>query len=157
MSTFDVNSFASMTITESNSTRMAPVPEGEYNAVILGPFNDQGKSGLRTTSKGSLILDVQWQIDDAAAAEATGVKNPTVRQSVFLDTTPAGGLDMGPGKNTGLGRLREALGQNQKGTPWTMNNIIGSVARIRVSHRIVRDEATGEENIYADVKGVTKA
>jgi hypothetical protein len=52
--------------------------------------------------------------------------------------------------------VREALGQNQNGQPWSFGMLVGQVAKINITQRIVRDEATGEDNIYADVKGVTK-
>ena len=154
---FDPNQFATTSVKEANDTKTIPIPAGEYTGVVQGPMNEKGKTGFRSTPKGQLLLDVVWMVDDENAAKVTGIKTPTVRQSVFLDTTSEGGLDMGPGRNVGLGRLREALGQNVKGKSWSPMDIIGQVAKINVSHRIVRDESTGEENTYADVKGVTKA
>lgn len=140
MSNFDPDLFLSAQTTEANSTQSTPVPEGEYNAVISSVEVRQAKT--------STIMDVKWAIDDAAVTEATGIKNPTVRQSVFLDITANGGLDTSKGKNTQLGRLREAVKQNKAGQPWSPAQLSGSVARITVKHRI------DGENIYTDVKGV---
>lgn len=76
---------------------------------------------------------------------------PSVRQTLWLDTTESGGLDFGKGKNVGLGRLREALGQNAPGKPWAPGMLVGGVAKVKVSHSIdKRDNVT----INADVKAV---
>lgn len=154
-STFDVNTFANAVVSDSNSTKVNPIPEDEYPGIIQGPLNERGKTGFRTTDKGQVILDVVWEVDSPAAREASGMEHPTVRQSIFLDVTTSGGLDMSKGKNVGLGRLREALGQNKDGQKWTFGSLIGQVAKIKVTQRVVRDDS-GEENIYNDVKGVTK-
>lgn len=150
MSTFDATNFQNAQFTDANSTEYIPVPEGEYIAVI-------DKQEIRPTSKGQVILDVTWKIDDAEVAEATGLTNPTVRQSIFLDVTDNGGLDFGAGKNINLGRLRKALNQNVSGKPWTFGNLLGAVATIRVKHRIVPDENGGDDRVYTDVAGVAAA
>jgi len=140
-STFNPDTFLNTETTEGNSTEFVPVPEGEYNGAIsaIKP---------RSTDSGAAILDVTYDIDDAEAAEVTGIKIPKVRQSIFLDITEQGGLDMGKGKNVQLGKLREAIGQNTAGKPWQPGMLIGQVARITVKHR----EWQGA--IFADVKGV---
>jgi len=149
MSTFDANNFQNAQFTEASSTDFTPVPEGEFTAVV-------DKQAIRTTTKGQVLLDLTWKIDDADVAKETGMANPTVRQSIFLDVTDAGGLEFGKGKNVSLGRLREALGQNQNGKPWSFGMLLGQVATVRVKHRLVRDEATGEDRTYTDIAGVAK-
>lgn len=149
MSTFDVNAFQNAQFDEASSTTYTPVPEGEFNAVI-------DKQEIRTTSKGNVILDLTWKIDDATVAAETGMDNPSVRQSIFLDVSESGSLEFGKGKNVNLGRLREALGQNQSGQPWSFGHLLGQVAKVRVKHRIVRDDTSGEDRTYTDIAGVTK-
>lgn len=139
-SVFNPDTFMNTVLEEANETSFVPVPEGEYVAVI--------KAVKARSAKESAVLDVTWGIDDPEVAKATGFENPQVRQSVFLDVTEQGGLDMGKGKNIHLGRLREAVGQNQKGKPWQAGNLIGQVAKIKIAHR------TYEGEIQADVKGV---
>jgi len=140
MSQFDPDLFLSAQTTSALDTQSIPVPEGEYNAVI--------KDVVIRQAKDSVILDVKWAIDDASVAAATGIKEPTVRQSVFLDMTASGGLDDSRGKNVQLGRLREAVKQNIAGQPWAPAMLAGNVARVTVKHRIVG------EAIYTDIKGV---
>ena len=62
----------------------------------------------------------------------------------------SGGLDMGKGRNVGLGRLREALNLNQPGQSFSFSMIPGRLAKVSVSHRI------DGENIYAEVKAVAR-
>jgi hypothetical protein len=141
---FDPDNFLSSQTEGEMSTEFTPVPEGEYNALISGV-------NARSTSseKGEyVILDITWAIDDAGVSETVGMDNPTVRQSIFLDTTDNGGLDLGKGKNIQLGRLREAVNQNGPGA-WAPSMLEGQVAKVRVSHRMY------EGRIFADVKGVS--
>lgn len=141
---FNPDDFLSGTVTGEMATSMEPVPEGEYPALIKDVAARQTQSEKGTFT----ILDITWQIDDPAVAEAVGMDSPTVRQSIFLDTTESGGLDLGKGKNVQLGRLREAVGQNDSG-PWSPSHLAGQVAKVRVAHRLY------EGRIFADVKGVS--
>ena len=74
MSTFDPASLLETTVDAANDTKVIPVPEGEYLAVIDNTkisswqSKDGASSGLR--------LDVEYLIDDAAAKEATGLNAP---------------------------------------------------------------------------------
>lgn len=138
---FDPDTFASTPIQGELDTTFTPVPPAEYTATIE-------KYDFRTP-KESVIMDVYWSVDDEGAKEATGMDNPTVRQSIFLDVTSEGGLDMGKGKNIQLGRLREALGQNGP-DPWTPGMLVGAVARIKVEHTMHNG------NTYANVVSVSK-
>ena len=146
MSTFNPETFLNTEINESNATAYLPVPEGEFTGIIkaLKP---------RVLSDGRAVLDVTWVVDDEEAREATGMAEPTVRQTLWLDLTESGVLDFGKGKNVGLGRLRDALGQNDSGKPWQPGMLVGGVAKIKVSHSIDKRD---NETIQADVRAVTK-
>ena len=144
MSTFNPDTFLNTETAEANSTSYIPVPEGEFQASIkaIKP---------RVLTDGRAVLDVTWIVDDEVARQETGMAEPSVRQTLWLDTTESGGLDFGKGKNVGLGRLREALGQNAPGKPWAPGMLVGGVAKVKVSHSIdKRDNVT----INADVKAV---
>lgn len=148
-STFDADSFMSTTVTDANDTKLNPVPENEYPAMIS--VDDKHKPSIRTTDKGNVILDINWEIDDPAAKEATGLDTPRVRQSLFLDITPNGTLDMGRGRNVQLGKLREATGLNIAGQAFSISQLAGRTAKVLVKHRV-----TDTGDIFADVKGVSK-
>ena len=146
---FDPNQFLDLQITEANDTKVIPVPVGEFTAVA-------DKAECRTwqskkdPSKSGVTLEVTWAIDDQGVKDLLGRDQVTVRQGIMLDLTEEGGLDMGKGRNVGLGRLREALGLNVPGQPFAFSMIPGRMAKIKVDHRI------DGENVYAEVKGAAK-
>lgn len=142
-STFNVDTFMHTETQEKGSTQATPVPEGEYPAVIKSV-------NPRETKNGKHLLDIQWGIDDPKVSEEVGRDFPEVRQSIWLDLTPSMGLDMSKGKNLGLNRLREALGQNVAGKAWSPDHLDGQTALVTVKHRIV------DEAVYVDVKSVAK-
>ena len=143
---FNPESFLDQVITQANDTTQTPVPAGEFLAVIkeLKPNTWQSKDG----TKSGLKLDITWIIEDDGVKAELGRTSVTCRQSIMLDVTEAGGLDMGKGKNIGLGKLRTAVNMNAPGQPFSPSQLIGQCARVTVEHRIHNDA------IYAEVKGV---
>lgn len=147
---FDPEQFLDEEVESDMSTRGVPVPEGEYQAAItrLQPRTFEAKEPGKSDTN---CLDVTWEIqNDPQLAEELG-RTPTVRQRVFLDITSDGNLDTAKGRNTGLGKLREATGLNKPGESFRVNNLIGQVATITVSHR------THEGEIYDEVRRVSEA
>lgn len=141
---FDEDAFMSSTSEGEMDTEFTPVPVGEYPAVVKKLATRSGSS-----EKGDwAVLDVTWGIDDAQVSKITGFDSPSVRQSIFLDVTESGGLDLGKGKNINLGQLREALGQNGSGA-WSPSMLEGNVATILVEHRLY------DGRTFADVKSVS--
>lgn len=146
---FSPDQFLDMQVTESNDTKLVPIPVGEYIAVV-SEVKARPWTSKSDPSKSGIALDVQWDIDDAGVKQLLGRDKVTVKQGVMLDMTESGGLDMGKGKNVGLGRLREACGLNQPGQPFSATMLTGRVAKVKVEHRV------DGENIYSEVKQVAK-
>jgi hypothetical protein len=146
---FNPEQFLDQQIVESNSTQSVPVPVGEFLSVASEVKSRQW-TAKDDPSKTGIALDIIWNIDDASVKELLGREKVTVKQGIMLDINEAGQLDMGKGRNVGLGRLREALGLNVPGQPFSFNMIPGRVAKISISHRI------DGENIYAEVKAIAK-
>jgi hypothetical protein len=156
-STFDVDSFLSTTYTDANSTSRIPVPIGEYQAQVkrINPKKVTFKSGDE-----GYLFELNWHILGDEAAKATNLDEPIVRQSIFVDVTEGGALDMRPGLNVDLGRLRDAVGQNIKGSPWNPAMLLHSTAWVKVEHEtdqngepraiIKRVSKTKSENAPAD-------
>lgn len=145
---FDAQSFLDASVSGSNDTRIVPVPVGEYFAIIdeLTPGTWASKDG----SKSGVKIELVWSIEDSSVKEFLGRDKVTVRQSIMLDTTDAGGLDMGKGKNVSLGRLREAVNKNgPEGFSFAM--LPGLAARVSVTHR----EYNGDT--FAEVRAVARA
>jgi hypothetical protein len=148
MSAFDPNVFMNAFTTDANDTQYIQVPEGEFQATI-----DKIEAKVVGQETPRPILNVLWKTSDPEVQNATGRAENTVRQTIWLDVTDGGGLDFGRGKNVGLGKLRDALGQNKPGASWGPGMMVGGVARIKVKHSIdKRDGVT----INAEVSGVTK-
>jgi hypothetical protein len=146
---FNPEEFLDMQVTESNSTKTTPVPAGEFlglaDEVKVLPWQKKDDPSV-----GGLKLEISWNIDDANVKATLERDKVTCRQQIMLDLTESGGLDMGKGKNVGLGRLREAIGLNTPGQPFSFSMIPGRLAKVKVEHRV------DGENIYAEIKGVTK-
>jgi hypothetical protein len=147
---FDPQQFMNMQVTEATSTEFVSVPEGDYTAVVTKvDFRTvQAKNGEGEMA----FMDVTWEIDDpTGSVEAvTGRKKNSARQSIILDVTEWGSLDMGKGRNVGLGRLREAVGQNRPGVAWSPSMLIGQPARVSIKHRMDGDRT------FVDVRSVAK-
>jgi hypothetical protein len=149
---FNPEAFLGQTVSEALDTQLVPVPEGIHSAQIKSL--NLRKLDATSEKEERVILEVTWIALSKEAREATGLENPQVRQTIWLDTNPSGGLDTGKGKNVGLGRLREAVGQNRAGKSWSFNHLNGALADILVKHRPGRD---GDENTYAEVARVTES
>ena len=148
---FDADSFLQSSVTGANDTKIIPCPVGEYAAIIdkINARQWQSTDGSKT----GITLDVTWLVQDAGAQQATGREQVTVRQGIMLDASPTGGLDMGQGKNIGLGRLREAVGKNNPGEPFAFAMLPGLMAKVSVTHR---EDKNDPSVVYAEVKLVTK-
>lgn len=146
-SAFNAEQFLQTQTKSANDTKLIPVPEGDHPAQLV-------KLGFRNGTKDGVVwvaMDVIWHVLDDESKKVTGLDKPQVKQSIFLDFTPEGALDFGKGRNIGLGRLREALGQNKEGRAWSPSQLQGGLATILVKHR----PGDGDE-MYADVKAVAK-
>lgn len=146
---FDPNTFLNTIYEEANDTKITPCPVGEYLAVAskVEPKSWASRDG----SKSGVKLEILWEIDDANVKQLLGRDKVTSRQNIMLDLNEAGtGLDLGKGKNVGLGRLREALDLNTPGQSFAFSMIEGRLAKVMVSHRV------DGEDIYDEVKKVAK-
>lgn len=145
---FDPNTFLNTTFEEVNDTKSTPVPAGEYLAISdkveIKPWasKDGSSSGIK--------LEIVWDIQDDNVKALLGRDSVKCTQQQMLDLTDTGALDMGKGKNIGLGRIREALDLNVAGQPFSFGMIQGRMAKVVVSHR------TSGEDLYAEIKRIAK-
>lgn len=150
---FDKNQFLGGTTTEAGSTEYTPIPENENGYAALVEKVDVRQEQVKGES--ATILDLTWNLqdNDGSIEAATGLKKNTIRQSFFLDLTPSNGLDMGKGKNVALNKVRDALGQNVPGQPWSPMMMVGKFAIVKVKHTM---SDKGDGRIYANVGQVIK-
>ena len=155
--TFNPEMFLNLTFNESNSTELLPVPDGEYIATS-DPITEKSfmeydiKNGDRAGQKGRSLI-VVWNINDEGGALKTLLgRSPSVRQNIMLSISDNGDLSFGKGQNVELGKLREALGQNGTGTPWSFAMLGGKVAKVGVKSTL----STKDQKMYTNVTKVAK-
>jgi hypothetical protein len=111
-------------------TSYTPVPENEYTAVV------KSVEAVTLGERQSPALQVKYLIDDTSVRELTGMEEVLVSQTVWLDIDENTGLlAAGKNKNIKLGKLREAVGQND-GRPWMPSMLEGQVVKIQVKHSV---------------------
>ena len=146
-STFDPTTFLSQQTTEQMDTQFPLIPANEYPAVI-NKIDARQQPSTKDPSVTWTILDVTYLIDDANVKEVTGLPEPTIRQSIFLDINEQGQLDSGVGKNVNLGRLREALGLNKPGEAFSFDQLVGQACIVSVKHNPDKEDPS---RVYANV------
>jgi len=130
-STFDPNVFLSQEIKGANETKYTPIPKGEFKAYV----DDLGMDEYN----GQPILIVTWAIMSDELKKTLGLEKPTIQDRLFLDYEN-GALSFGPNKNVKLGRIREAVGQNDPKAKWTFNSLRGAgPVAIMVDHKPNKD------------------
>lgn len=149
---FDPKQFLEMSVDQANATEFVPIPAGDYVAVI-DSVDARPWQAKDDPSKAGMALDVVWSLDDAGVKELLGRDVVKVKQGIMLDFTEEGALDMGKGRNVGLGRLREAVGLNEPGRPFAPQMLVGRPAKVKVEHRA---DPKDPAKLYAEVRAVTK-
>lgn len=153
MSAFDPKLLLDATIDQANSTTRVPVPAREHLAVItevdIRSGNKDGKDWA--------FLDVTYQLDDAALKQELGRDVVKLTQGVSLDFTPNGGLDYSKGRNVMLGRLREAVGLNEPGKPFSFRMLVGRPVKILVTHTPSTRPGAQPGDVFENVSAFLKA
>lgn len=144
MSEFNPDSFLNTETDEAGETHYTPIPEGDYHALV--------DDVTAREAKDSQILDVIYEIIDEALKELMGMDKVTIRQSIFLDIEN-GAMAIGKNKNIKLNKLRDALGQNVSGKPWSPMMMKGAgPVLIKTTQKPDDDDP---EVIYSNVSRVT--
>ena len=133
-------------------TKRPPADAGRpYSATIQVPKIRPWNSEAKGTSGFAADIPLEISLPDEVAARV-GQPRITLNDSVFLDTTPGGGLDMAPGRNRGLRRYYEATGLNKPGT--TMQHLAGQLVKVVLKHEVAKD---GSGDIYERIDAMAKA
>lgn len=155
MSTFDPNQFLDQTMS-APLTKRPPLPVGEYVGLVQEPTsrtwvspNDPTKSGVAFDYM--IEVDVPQAYRDQYSVDLTTLK---VKYGVMLDIAADGkSLDMGPGKNGGLRKLREAVDLNKPGDSFNPRMAAGRPVRVMLAHR---EYPAGSGDFFEEVKGIAK-
>lgn len=159
-SQFDPNAFLEAQISEVNERRN-PLPtenpedtNGFYTAVIgevttasgiIGKGDRQGQPWV------SMVIPLKLEIPKQFQDSLGFGPNFTITDRAFLDLTPQGGLDNGPGKNRQQKAYREACDMNKPGDVFAWRMLTGRVVKVKISHEMY------EGVVQERVSGVFKA
>jgi hypothetical protein len=147
MSMFDPAVFLDAQVDEVNEKR-PPLPtenpessDGLYTAQIgeIKPTSGVIGKGERAGQPwAGMIIPLKVQVP--ASLQAIGIpKEVTITDRAFLDLTPQGTLDNGPGKNRAQRIYREATGNNQPGKPFAWRMLEGQFVTVKIAHEIYND------------------
>lgn len=147
---FDPQLFAQTAIKAQLDTQIIPCPVGDYRFIISKI--DFRQAGRKDNPNDKLtFLDLTCDLDISLypeVVEETKRDKISIRYSIILDLNEAGMLDVGPGRNVGLGRLREAVGQNTD-DEWSFNQLLGQPLVGKVVHEPYKD------SVIANISTVT--
>jgi len=139
-SAFDPSTFLDATFTEALVKR-PPLPVGDYTAII------DKLEGRKWTSKDGSKAGGAWDVAlvlqvPAETQASLNLKDPTItlRDSIMLDVTDNGTLDMSLGKNNKLRKYREACDLNKPGEPFSARMFVGRVITVKLGHEIYEGE-----------------
>ncbi len=122
MSIFNADVLLNCTTEAKLATSIPPMPNGEWIFSITGVEFKNPKPDV-------IIMDAAVECIDPEVCAVTGMNPTRSKISCFCDVTDTGLLDDTEGKNIQLGKLREALGQNEAGVPWSPMMVVGGQVR----------------------------
>lgn len=117
VSTFNPDTFLTQEVKGANEVKYTPFPKGEF----VGYVDDIGMDEYDKQP----VLVVTFASADENAKKIMGMEKPTIQDRIFIDMEN-GVIAFGTNKNVKLGRLREALGQNNPNKPWNFNLLRGA-------------------------------
>ena len=146
--TFDPQSFLDATTTEAATAWVCP--PGEYSPALIEPGTVELKSwASRDGSKSGWKLSLKWNIQDPNLLSKTeGRDRIIVKQDVMLETDGSGAPRMDSG--FALRNLREAVGLNAPGKPFSLRMLEGQMAKVRVKN------VPYNGDVLAEVDAVTR-
>jgi hypothetical protein len=152
MSNFDPEQFLGAALDAPLSKRPPADAGVPYSATIQTPKIRAWSSEKGGVARSGFAADIPLEIT-LTPEVAARVGQPTIilSDSVFLDTTSDGKLDMSPGKNRGLRRYYEATDLNKPGT--TLSHLAGRMVKCVLKHDLASD---GSGDIYERLNGITK-
>lgn len=149
---FNPDEFMQSTV-DPLSTTFQVCPEGDYPFIIdSDPKAINFRNVKGTSDKGPYdfhVMEINCICLDDSVKQRLNREKVTVRLSVNLDLDAAGKLDTGKDKNITLGRLRDAVNQNNPG--WNPKMLLGAGPFMgKVEH------STSKGNVYANIVRTAK-
>lgn len=153
MSNFDPEQFLGAALDAPLSKRPPADAGRPYDATIQTPKIRPWSSEKGGVARSGYAADIPLEINlPPDVAGRVGQPSIILSDSVFLDTTDGGGLDMSPGKNRGLRRYYEATDLNKPGT--TMGHLAGRMVKVVLKHDVAKD---GSGDLYERIDSIAKS
>lgn len=135
---FDPNQFLDVEMS-APLERRPPLPPGDYTAVIgevkAANWSKGDKSGTRLIVP--LAIEIPPAVADSLRLNSSSL---TLTDSIMLDTTEQGTIDMAPGRNSRLRLYREALDMNKPGDTFSPRRMQGRPVKVKLSHEMWQDQ-----------------
>jgi hypothetical protein len=155
---FNKDAFLQQTVEQALDTKRIPFPEGpaedlqikdiSLNSGTVKEGDNAGKTWAQLT-----VIFLSNDPDVREEMKCVEGQDATVRMQLFLDLTEEGLLDVGPGRNIALGKLRHAAGQNTA-EEWSIMDLKGAmIGGAQVKHSMNKDT----QDVYAEVTAVFAA
>lgn len=147
---FDMTALMNATTEAAGSTEYLLVPEGEE---ILGTLKVDASDGEKLFHKWEkngrtgLMLKVAFESTEPMVKKLINRDKLVVNCKIGLDLTESGALDMGPGMNVPLNKLREACGLNRPGQRFSFASLNGQQVRA-----VMKQRKGDDDKLYQDVK-----
>jgi hypothetical protein len=163
MSEFDPDLFLQQTVDKPLETEFTLVPTGEYLAAIddfdkdaMEQIDFTYKKGDRAGQPGTMYkLTLPFVINDDKVKQELDRDKVTISKQLILDLDDNGKLSEGKNKNVELGRIRDAVGQND-GSPWSIAQLRGAgPLMVRVTH-VEFERRDGSRGKRAEIDRVAK-
>ena len=101
-----------------------------------------------------ITVDIPVEVIDDNVRQKMGVQKVVTRYRMILDFDANGNFDFSEGKNVKLGKLRDALNQNQPGVSWNWSMLPG--AGPFKGHVSQTSDKNNPEQKYAEVTTVSR-
>jgi hypothetical protein len=163
MSDFDANAFMQQHVDGPLATEFTLVPPGEYLASIddfepdaVEQIDFEYKRGPRAGQPGTMTkLTLPFVINDEKLKAEMERDKVVITKQMILDIEDNGSLAKGKNKNVDLGRIRDALGQNEDDT-WSILKLRGAgPVMVRVVH-VDFERRDGSKGKRAEIDRVVK-
>lgn len=142
--TFNAEDFMTQNLDKPLETEFTLVPPGEYLATVddfgsdaIEQFDFTYKKGPKQGQPGSMTkLSLPFVIQDDAVAAEMGRDKVVITKALILDVDDNGMISEGKNKNIELGRIRDAVDQNNPKMPWSLASLRGAgPVIVRVIHK----------------------
>ena len=150
MSQFDPQAFLDATL-DAPLTKRPPIMPNSYSATI-GEVKSRAWAS-RDGTKSGIAYDVPLEVQlDPQEAGRIGQPTVIISDSIMLDLTEDGKIDIAPGKNRKLRAYREATSLNVAGQSFNARMLQGRMVKVAVKH-----DSGDDGEVYERIGAVAKA